>query len=374
MSFIPIFVVDRPASLEILKGLSEYRDNFGILAHAFTTGNFKKKFREFDLAKYKIGDSGIYQGKEISYEKLFEEYVKMGVTHGIIKDRYRDPVKTYKSARIAIRAYEDLCYDKKFTIVGVAQGNSVAEYLQSYEDQLNLGYPMVAVGGLLTKVENHKRMVKVKKESFLTDVVRAIKESHRHDDIFLLGAFNRSRIGFFKELDIWGADYKGWIFQYNKEQNHRKNDRFEQTRNYIKHEIFPLIQKKRLLILSCTQKKRDTKGPSIEVYDGPSFRVVRKYLELNDRLDIRIISAKYGLINKGYEIRYYDERINEEKAKKFRRRYLREVQILFSCYNDVMVFGNDLYRSVLGKHDAEHPVGRIGEQLSQLKNWLYSKP
>ena len=71
MNFTPIFVVDRPASLRILSGLTEYSREFGILAHAFTTNNFKKIFNEFELASVKVGDSGIYQGKDISYKDLF---------------------------------------------------------------------------------------------------------------------------------------------------------------------------------------------------------------------------------------------------------------------------------------------------------------
>ena len=102
----PIFVVDRPASLRILSGLTDHSGEFGILAHAFTTNNFKKKFNEFELASVKVGDSGIYQGKDISYKDLFSEYEKMGVTHGIIKDHYRDPVQTLKSAKKAIKVYK----------------------------------------------------------------------------------------------------------------------------------------------------------------------------------------------------------------------------------------------------------------------------
>ena len=94
MTFTPIFVADRPASLKILSGLINHRGEFGILAHAFTTDNFKRKFKDFNLAKWKIGDSGIYQGKDIPYELLFGEYLKMGVTHGIIKDYYRNHFKT----------------------------------------------------------------------------------------------------------------------------------------------------------------------------------------------------------------------------------------------------------------------------------------
>jgi hypothetical protein len=51
MTFTPIFVADRPASLKLLSSLINHRGEFGILAHAFTTDNFKRKFKDFNLAK-----------------------------------------------------------------------------------------------------------------------------------------------------------------------------------------------------------------------------------------------------------------------------------------------------------------------------------
>ena len=371
MTFTPIFVADRPASLRILEGLDTFQGDFGILSHAFTSDNFKQKFKEFTLAKWKIGDSGIYQGKEIPYDELYKEYLKMGVTHGIIKDYYRNPKKTLESAKMAMNAYESQNFKGKFILVGVAQGNTLDEYLKNYDAQRKMGYPMVAIGGLLTKVEKHKRMVKVKKEEFLTKLVRTIRQNYFEDEIFLLGAFSRSRIGLFKELNIWGADYKGWIFRYDMQQSHELRDRFQQTRNYIKSEIFPLIQKNRLLILSCSESKNNILGPSMEVYDGPSYKVVRKYLRSNDGLDVRIISAKYGLISKDKNIEYYDEKLTIEKASIYKKKFSREVNTLMNSYEDVLVFGSPLYRTVLGKHDPTHTEGKIGEQLSQLKKWLY---
>ncbi len=373
MTFTPFFVADRPVSLRILEGLEEFKGDFGILSHAFTTDNFKKKFNEFNLAKWKIGDSGIYQGKEVPYKLLFNEYIKMGVTHGIIKDYYRDPKKTLESAKEGLKVHKNQSLNEKFNLVGVAQGNTLEEYLESYNAQREIGYAMVAIGGLLTKVEKHKRMVKVKKEKFLVELVRTIRRKYPHDEIFLLGAFSRPRIGLFKELDVWGADYKGWIFRYDIKQSHALNDRFLQTQNYLRNEVFPLIEKNRLLILSCSQRKNGNPGPSLEVYDGPSYKVVRKYLRNNNGLDIRIISAKYGLISKDSIIEYYDEKLTKEKALQYKKRYSREVNTLLNSYKDVLVFGSSLYRTVLGKHDPTHTEGRIGEQLAQLKKWLYNE-
>jgi hypothetical protein len=56
----------------------------------------------------------------------------------------------------------------------------------------------------------------------------------------------------------------------------------------------------RLLILSCSQRKAPWEGdlPALDRYDGPAFRVLRKYLRTHsdDSLAILILSAKFGLI------------------------------------------------------------------------------
>lgn len=373
MKMIPIFVVDRPFSLKILEGLTGYGNQFGILSHAFTSDNFKMKFKEFPLTTTKIGDSGIFQGKDVSYDHLFTEYIRMGVSHGIIKDYYRDPGKTLKSARSAIKVYHSDGYDKNFKLVGVAQGRSVDEYIENYTKQRQMGYEMVAIGGLLDKVENHVRLVKVRREELLTDTLRKIKKKHPNDKLFPLGVFNRSRIGMFKNLGVWGSDYKGWIFRYDLEESLVKHNRLEQTRNYIKTEIFPMLNKDRLLIISCTQKKKYVKSKAINLYDGASFRVLRKYLdEGNDGIEIRIISAKYGIIDKNKIIEPYDQKLTYEKAAEFKKKYVWEIKTLQKSFDDRLIVGGKNYRAVFEGNDFKYAEGRIGEQLSQLKKWLYS--
>ncbi|HEU5327473.1 MAG TPA: hypothetical protein VFU78_05220, partial [Thermomicrobiales bacterium] len=62
----------------------------------------------------------------------------------------------------------------------------------------------------------------------------------------------------------------------------------------------PRAQPADLLIIACSRRKRPAPGylPAIERYDGPVFRVLRRYLrERGDAgLTIRILSAEYGLI------------------------------------------------------------------------------
>jgi hypothetical protein len=59
----------------------------------------------------------------------------------------------------------------------------------------------------------------------------------------------------------------------------------------------------RLLILSCSQRKRPDAIllPALERYDGPMFRVLRKFLRENPSKelhpDVYILSAQFGLIS-----------------------------------------------------------------------------
>ena len=60
----------------------------------------------------------------------------------------------------------------------------------------------------------------------------------------------------------------------------------------------------RLLILSCSQRKRPNRVllPALERYDGPVFRMLRKFLRScparESHLEIYILSAQFGLLHR----------------------------------------------------------------------------
>jgi hypothetical protein len=74
----------------------------------------------------------------------------------------------------------------------------------------------------------------------------------------------------------------------------------------------------RLLVISCSQRKTLGNGlvPAVDRYDGPAFRVLRKYLrELPDPgLRVLILSAKFGLIEAERKLPYYDHRLTRQEA------------------------------------------------------------
>ena len=161
---IPFFVADRPMSLRILKGLNlkKYPGvKIGIMAHANTSDNFQRAFRDYpceDLERcdaigakpcpyktekgrnnckhrqlildrtVKMCDSGVFtkEGAMLSYDELFAAYDRMNVKYGIMIDVLHDAPATVESALEAKKAYEP--YKDKFKLVVVAQGKTEEEY------------------------------------------------------------------------------------------------------------------------------------------------------------------------------------------------------------------------------------------------------
>jgi hypothetical protein len=75
-----------------------------------------------------------------------------------------------------------------------------------------------------------------------------------------------------------------------------------------------------LLILSCSRKKKAGSKllPALERYDGPAFQVLRKFIvecpAEARKLDIRILSAKFGLIPADRPIPFYDKPMTARRA------------------------------------------------------------
>ena len=81
-----------------------------------------------------------------------------------------------------------------------------------------------------------------------------------------------------------------------------------------------MCYKQRLLILSCSQRKHPSHEPlpAIERYDGPLFKVLRRFLRESSNqgrdLDVYILSAAYGLIPGDFPTPLYDQRMTTAQA------------------------------------------------------------
>jgi hypothetical protein len=246
---IPFFVVDRPMSLNILKTsfVTHPKLKFGLLTHALVSANFLEQFarfpcmnngecwlkshptcespnlREKQLCKLgkrmnksivRVCDYGIFEkgSRTISYHKLFEMYEIAKADYGVMQDILGDAKGTVVSARKAMREYKKK--KRRFKLVLVAQGKTVDEYLWCFDQLRRLGGNHIAVGGLLRKRPRSARYLYVSSNGTLEHVLKEIRKEFNPKWLFVLGVYHPDRHRTLVRNDIYGSDYKGWIFQY----------------------------------------------------------------------------------------------------------------------------------------------------------------
>lgn len=254
---IPFFVVDRPISLEIIKGLKiPAGQKIGLMAHANTSENFRKAFRDYPRKQtVKMCDSAIFHESrfENDYDKLFGRYEQMGAQYGVMIDVLGDSKQTLKSAEIALKKYAREPH--KFKLVGVAQGTTEKEYLHCYDQLKELGFKFIAVGGLLQKRERTARYMNVRDVSLMESVLRQIREDFDPDWLFVLGCLHPSRLTLFNELEVWG-DYKGWIFEYEKRDESLAEGLSTLCNNHLAHASVRFLSSPKCLALQEITEQR----------------------------------------------------------------------------------------------------------------------
>jgi hypothetical protein len=145
-------------------------------------------------------------------------------------------------------------------------------------------------------------------------------------------------------------------------------------------------QPRYLLIISCSQRKRPDPGllPAIERYDGPAFRVLRRFLRENSedtgQLDIFVLSAMYGLIPAEYPIVEYDQMMTRQRAAELHDETLTTfAKLICTGYTDLCLAMSKRYlRALQGWSSLISPAisvtitdGPQGVKLRQLKHWLW---
>lgn len=142
----------------------------------------------------------------------------------------------------------------------------------------------------------------------------------------------------------------------------------------------------RLLVLACSQRKSAAGGrvPAIDRYDGPAFRVLRKFLResRDDSLSVLILSAKHGLIDAAEPIQGYDLRMTPRRGSELRPqvygalgRAIRKRQ-----WRAIAVCAGKDYSAALGDMASVAPAGvpvevlkgGLGRRLTHLREWLHA--
>ncbi|MCY4570951.1 MAG: tRNA-guanine transglycosylase DpdA [Candidatus Poribacteria bacterium] len=140
-----------------------------------------------------------------------------------------------------------------------------------------------------------------------------------------------------------------------------------------------------LLILGCSDKciENFNQAPALEVYDGPNYRVLRKFLRENGwppGLMIKIISAKCGIIDATTLIKPYDERLDKETAKKMHpkvRDCLGSIGLPASVFinlNKDSLPAISCITTLFRRDTITESEGRGGEKLAAMKKWLHDLP
>ena len=136
-----------------------------------------------------------------------------------------------------------------------------------------------------------------------------------------------------------------------------------------------------LLILGCSDKKIEnfSPKPALEVYDGPNYRVLRKFLRENGwppGLMIKIISAKYEIIDATKLIEPYDERLDKETAQKMCPKVMQSLKEVGLPTSVFINLGKD-YLPAISWFDPdriEYAEGGIGKKMQKMKQWLEGLP
>ena len=141
----------------------------------------------------------------------------------------------------------------------------------------------------------------------------------------------------------------------------------------------------RLLLLGCSDTKVGTCGrlPAFQRYDGPAYRVYRKFLrehpDAEPPVNLYILSAKYGLISGDILIPDYDFWMTPDRVELLKTVVKGKIDLILDIYqyDEIFVAMGKLYREVLMERlpsDSSVGVvvaeGGIGEKSSALYHWL----
>lgn len=150
---------------------------------------------------------------------------------------------------------------------------------------------------------------------------------------------------------------------------------------------------RRLLLLGCSKAKTTHEGliPALQRYDGPVFRVLRRYLRQapDDVLPVYVLSAEFGLISADHPTPNYERRMTPERARELqpevssilsqilpidRAAMLNETDVL-------VVLGRDYLSALDGFSESRRAFllsrvmgGSQGKKLAALHDWLYGTP
>lgn len=142
-----------------------------------------------------------------------------------------------------------------------------------------------------------------------------------------------------------------------------------------------------LLIIGCSEKKiKDPifgEAPAFEIYNGPYYTSLRKFLRENGwppGLIIKIISAEHEIIDATKFIKPYNKRLDKKKAQKMNSKVLASLKRLGKPASVFVNLGKDYRPAIKDIETLFDPTkviygkGGIGQKCKEMKQWLNKLP
>lgn len=141
-----------------------------------------------------------------------------------------------------------------------------------------------------------------------------------------------------------------------------------------------------LVILGCTERKNPSPGliPAIDRYDGPSVRVLRRFVRESSARPVRacFVSGRYGLVRDDFPLPVYDHRLLPEDENRLTLQVGQELKRAIADFDPsrffVSVSGGywRLLRVALAREVPSDRLafarGAVGGRASRLFTWLRS--
>jgi hypothetical protein len=153
----------------------------------------------------------------------------------------------------------------------------------------------------------------------------------------------------------------------------------------LSYTLLSNYQSDRVLILSCSRTKRTGEEllPAIERYDGPTFRVLRRFLSQSqgDSIKVYVLSGKFGLIPGSQLIPDYDCKLTKTISAQIKPSIISTLETirneinpkyLLICVTQLYLDALESYQNVLSENtQIKVAAGTLGRKLSILSQWLY---
>jgi len=141
--------------------------------------------------------------------------------------------------------------------------------------------------------------------------------------------------------------------------------------------VEPMTDPNKILIITgCTQTKLRSEAKALDIYQGPLFKKVRKFIKYKG-IELKILSAKHGLIEKNLLIKPYNKYIKTNKdIEEIQEEVLEKFNKIEKNYDIIILIMGKKYREVFkpvfnhSKLKMIHDPRGIGGMISKMNEYI----